>query len=65
MTNINLINDQASTLLGVEVSVAPDGIGFDIYDVDTGLWLDSIEDLDEAQSYLNGYFEGTEYEELT
>tara|TARA_R110000824_G_scaffold43088_7_gene126414 strand:- start:3561 stop:3752 length:192 start_codon:yes stop_codon:yes gene_type:complete len=48
MSRINTINAEASTL-GVEVSVSPDGIGYDLYEADTGVWLQTTDDLDEAE----------------
>ena len=38
--------------LSCEVSVAPDGIGYDIYDTSTGNWVGSVDDLNEAQWFL-------------
>lgn len=55
MTSIEIVNSIASNL-GVEVSVAPDGIGFDIYEVDTGTWLQSVDDLAEAEYELNNSY---------
>jgi len=34
------------------VSVAPDGIGFDIHDTSTGDWVGSVDDLSEAKFFL-------------
>lgn len=56
MTSIEIVNSIA-TNLGVEVSVAPDGVGFDIYEVDTGTWLQSVDDLAEAEYELNNSYQ--------
>jgi|LUMV01.1.fsa_nt_gb hypothetical protein len=55
MTNIEIVNNIASNL-GVEVSVAPDGVGFDIYEIDTGVWLQTVDDLAEAEYELNNSY---------
>ena len=52
MTNIEIVNSIAATL-GVEVSVAPDGIGFDLYEIDSGVWLLTVDDLSVAEYELN------------
>ena len=51
MTKIDRINRQFADL-SCEVSVAPDGIGFDIHDTSTGDWVGSVDDLSEAQWFL-------------
>ena len=56
MTNIEIVNSIAATL-GVEVSVAPDGIGFDLYEIDSGVWLQTVDDLTEAEYELNNSYQ--------
>ena len=51
MTKIDRINRQFADL-SCEVSVAPDGIGFDIHDTSTGDWVGSVDDLSEAKLFL-------------
>ena len=51
MTKIDRINRQFADL-SCKVSVAPDGIGFDIHDTSTGDWVGSVDDLSEAQWFL-------------
>jgi hypothetical protein len=51
MTKIDAINFHFADI-SCEVSVAPDGIGFDIYDTSTGNWVVSVDDLNEAQWFL-------------
>ena len=55
MTNIEIVNSIAATL-GVEVSVAPDGIGFDLYEIDSGVWLQTVDDLTEAEYELKNSY---------
>ena len=55
MTNINMLNDQAS-LIEISVSVAPEGTGYDIYDVANGFWLQTVDSLDEAEYELNNSY---------
>ena len=51
MTNIQALNFEFAQT-SCEVSISPDGIGFDVHDVSTGDWLGTVDDLQEAESFL-------------
>ena len=55
MTNITMLNDEAA-LIDISVSVAPEGTGYDIYDVVNGRWLMTVDSLEEAEYELNNSF---------
>ena len=55
MTNITMLNDEAA-LIDISVSVAPEGTGYDIYDVVNGRWLQTVDSLVEAEYELNNSY---------